>query len=257
MDGDFWGLITWGPPGSGKSRKEIKDLAQAYGEWDKVRDPETGAYVSYVPLDGMNWDAWKEWMKHDLGDFLSMIQRVQDKGRQVVMGVLDDAGRVASNQKWQSEFGKAINDYANVQRRDFASLHFTTPNPQWILGHIRGMPGGHTARVVKLSGNKYQRHMRCAKVYEGWMSPDFRKSGVSLLWEDYFDVWLPPRVEKEWEEVNRTYSKLALEEAKKVYAAMREKGQDKKAEQFKAEQEAAMGMKIDPDDYAPTPDTSL
>ena len=247
VENDMWAEVVWGGSGCGKTRYVIKKLAQVWGEWTDGRD-KNGEKITYVPLDGMNWDAWKTWMKHDLGDFIGMIDFVQNKGRQVLMGCLDDAGRVASNQKWQTKFGQTVNDYANVQRRDFACLNVTTPHPGWVLGHIRNMPGGHTVKVNRASGNKYQRQLRYASVYEGWLSPDLKRSGVKLLWRDWFDVWLPPKVEAEWEPVNQQYSRLALEETKKTYYDMMERGNKREAKRLKEEGEKQWGKDFGLDD---------
>ena len=247
IDNDFFGLITYGPPGNGKTRHTIILLAQVYGEWEDARD-KNGNKISMVFEDGMNWDAWKEWMKHSLEDFLGMIDHAHNKGRQVLMGALDDAGIAASNLRWQEQMGKALSDYANVQRRDFACLDFTTPSPLWLLGHVRNMPGGHTARVNKTTGNKYQRHRRYARIYEGWMSPDFKKSGVRALWDDWFSTKIPERVEREFEPVNRHYAEVAIQTARELYYKMKGKGQDKKAEEYRRELAEKAGIKIKTDE---------
>lgn len=244
---DFYGMITEGPPGSGKTRLLMKKLATVYGEWQTGRDKDDDK-ITYMPLECMDWDAWKTWMPHDLGEFLAMVRHVQNKGRQALMGGLDDAGRVASNQKWQTDFGRNINEYANVQRRDFGGLDFTTYSRAWLLGHIRNMPGGHYARVARISGNKSQRQLRRARVYEGWESPDLKKRGVKLQYEEHFDIWLPPRVEREWEPVNRKYAQLAIEDAEATYHRMMEKGRDKKAEGFRREFEEKTGKSLETDD---------
>lgn len=247
LDNDFFGLITYGAPGSGKTRHNIKLLAQAYGVWEDARD-KNGNKISIVRPEGMNWDAWKEWMKHTPEDFIGMIEYAHNKGRQQILGTLDDAGIAAANYSWQQELGRAINTYANVQRRDFACLDFTTPDPRWLLGHIRNMPGGHTAKVIRTTGNKYQRHLRRATIYRGWMAPDLKKSGVKGLWIDKFSIHLPQRVEEEFEPVNRKYAELAIEEVKKAYLKMKEKGKEKRAKQFRDEMEIKSGIKINTDE---------
>lgn len=250
LENDFWGAITYGGPGSGKTRLKIKQLAQIYGEWSDGRD-KNGNRFSYVPLDQMNWRAWKDWMRHTIEDFLEMIDHAHNKGRQQMYGVLDDAGIAAANYKWQQHLGQALNDYANVQRRDFACLDFTTPDPRWLLGHVRNMPGGHSIKVVRTTGNPYQRHIRCANVYEGWMSPDFKKSGVSLLWHDWFDTRLPQFVEEEFDPINRKYAELAIERIREAYYEMKGKAknprQEKKAEMWLEEQEKKTGFEIPTD----------
>lgn len=247
MTNDFFGLVTYGPPGNGKTRHTIKLLAQVYGDWEKARD-KNGNRITIVTADGMNWDAWKIWMKHTPEDFIGMVEYAHNKGRQQIMGCLDDAGIAAANYSWQEELGKAINTYANVQRRDFACLDFTTPDPRWLLGHLRNMPGGHTARVNKYSSNPSQRDIRYARVYQGWMSPDLKKTGVTALWDDWFRVRLPKRVEQEFEPINRKYAELAIEKVKEAYYRMKEKGQTKKAERFKEELRAKQGVKIEVDE---------
>ena len=250
IENDFWGMINWGPPGSGKTRYLIKLLATVHGVWETAQDAN-GNKVTVVYEEGMNWDAWKEWMAHTPEEFITMIKHAHDKGRQQIIGSLDDAGIAAANYSWQEELGRAINQYANVQRRDFASLVFTTPDPTWLLGHVRGMPGGHTARINKWSGNKYQRTIRYARVYEGWKSPDMKKSGVTYQFDDFFKIRMPERVEAEFEPVNRRYAELAIQEVEKAYYKLMEKGKDKEANRLREKMADKAGIKFVADGEKP------
>lgn len=242
-ENDYFGGIIHGPPRSGKSGYVIRIEAIVYGQWEKARAPN-GDKITMVFEDGMKWDAWKVWMRFTPPQLIDMIEYAQRKGRQQILGALDDAGVSAANYSWQEDFGKAINTYANVQASDFASLLYTTPDPRWLLTHIKNMPGGHTGRINKYTGDPYAGHIRYCRMYVGWISPDFKKSGVKPLYNDWFSKYLPDRVYQEYNPVRRTYANLAKDQVKRSYYRMLEKGQAERAERFRSTMEKKVGIRI-------------
>jgi hypothetical protein len=135
------------------------------------------------------------------------VMKVRETSRvQRLLLVWDDAGFWLSHYDYHNPFLKAVSEYLNVSASDWASIIYTTPNPKWVLTHVRNLPGGHTGRVTKVTGNPYQRTLRYIKVYKGWVAPDLKKSGVNLVFQDHFDVRLPDDVFKEYDEVRRSYA---------------------------------------------------
>ena len=213
---EYFGLVVYGPLRSGKSSYSIQALAEVYGVvntpgWKKALylldwPSWVDWFLENVELD---WDAWKRFMVFKPREFVAKVKETNSEQRLLL--IWDDAGFWLSHYDYHNPFLKAVAEYMNVLASDWASVIFTTPNPKWLLTHVRNLPGGHTGRVSKATGNPYQRTLRYMKVYEGWMAPDLKKTGVRPIFIDHFDVKLPNDVFQEYDAVRRSYA----EEAKK------------------------------------------
>lgn len=240
---EYFGLIVYGPLRCGKSVFSIKLLAQVYGE-TRVTNDENGNLVLEVLKP--NWEAWKEWMVFFPEEFFEKVDQVQKTGRQQKMIVWDDAGLWASQYRWSEEFAKRLSEYFNVAASDFASIVFTTPDPRWLLKYIRDLPGGHTGRPIKVTGNPRQRDLRLIRIYEGWIAPDLKKSGVNPIVEDQFSVRLPDDVFREYDAVRRSYARVAKERCMELIKEMRFRAPNY-AESFKEKMEE-FGLEDEGDD---------
>ena len=153
------------------------------------------------------WDAWKDWLLFKPREYVMKIRETSDVQRCCV--VWDDAAFWLSHYGYKNPFLKAVGEYLNVAASDWASIIFTAPNPKWLLTHVRGLPGGHTGRVSKMTGDPWAQRLRYMSVYEGWTSPDFKKSGVHAIFQDKFSVILPNKIFYEYDKVRRGYAQEA------------------------------------------------
>ena len=243
-EGEFWGDVTYGPLGCGKSRREIRVLGELRGETEIfIVDGEQVELVVWP-----DWDAWRDWLVFMPEDFLGKLDFVEQKGRQLPSLVWDDAGVWASNQRWAEEFSKDVTQYINVMRSDFANITLTTPNPLWLLKGFRTLPGGHTTRINRSTGNKYQKHLRYGRCYEGWMSPDFKKTGVKPLFDDWFSTRMTKKASEEYVAVRRTYASKMKEKLKATYNRMKEEGKEKEAKNWRRDLKEGAGVEIEDDE---------
>lgn len=243
-EGEFWGNTVYGPLGSGKSRYTIRVLGELRGETEVFTvDGEKVELVTAI-----DWNAWRDWMVFMPEAFLAKLDYAEQKGRQLPCLVWDDAGVWASNQRWAEEFSKQITQYVNVMRSDFANITLTTPNPLWLLKGFRTLPGGHTTRVNRKTGNQYQKHLRYARCYEGWMSPDFKKTGVKPIFDDEFSTIMPQRTSEEYGNTRRKYATEMKNRLQQTYYELKEEGKEKEAKRMKRDLKDVAGVALEDDD---------
>lgn len=212
---DYFGLVTYGPLRCGKSSHAIQILAEVYGilenpDWKKQMCLGFEDWANWVhDKTTPQWDAWKTWLVFKPREYVNKVR--EETKIQRCMIVWDDAAFWLSHYGYKNPFLKAVGEYLNVAASDWASILFTAPNPKWLLTHVRGLPGGHTGRVSKLTGDLWAQQLRYMKVYEGWNTPDFKKSGVTAIFMDKFTVRLPNKVFYEYDLVRRSYAAVAKE----------------------------------------------
>jgi hypothetical protein len=160
------------------------------------------------------------------------------------MLVWDDAAFWLSHYGYKNPFLKAVGEYLNVAASDWACILFTAPNPKWLLTHVRGLPGGHTGRVSKMTGDFWAQQLRYMKVYEGWTTPDFKKSGVNAVFMDKFNVRLPNKIFAEYDKVRRTYASIAKERMYSTLEYIEKAWGEGKATKVKEEMVAATGFEL-------------
>ena len=228
---EYFGMIVYGPLRCGKSSFAVQELAEVYG--DPWRNPPV-----------YDWNAWKKWMTFLPEEFFHLVDVVQQKGKQAPCIVWDDAGLWASQYRWAEEFAKRISDYTSVAGTDFASIIFTTPDPRWLLKHIRDLPGGHNGRVSKMTGNPYQRTHRYMKIYEGWLAPDLKKSGVKAKYEEFYDVMLPDDVFQDYDKVRRRYAQIAKQRVLELLEDVRKRKGEEYAETIRQKIEREVGIEL-------------
>lgn len=225
---EYFGLIVYGPLRHGKSSFSIQVLAEVYSclnqpDWKEALEYPFEKWVDWFNAfvqPNLDWNAWQKWMCFLPEEFFSIVDMVQKTGKQAPLIVWDDAGLWASQYRWAEEFAKRLSDYLSVAATDFASIIFTTPDPRWVLKHIRDLPGGHTGKVIKVTGNPYQKTRRYIKVYEGWLLPDLKKSGVKPIYIDMYDVRLPQKVFLEYDAYRRKYAEIAKQRAIEIVQEM-------------------------------------
>lgn len=232
----------------GKSSHAIQVLAEVYGilehpDWRKVLTLPWEEWYNWVnDCTTPKWDAWKEWMVFEPKDYVKKIR--EESSVQRCMIVWDDAAFWLSHYGYKNPFLKAVGEYLNVAASDWACILFTAPNPKWLLTHVRGLPGGHTGRVSKLTGDFWGNQLRYIKVYEGWNTPDFKRSGVNAIFMDKFSVMLPSKVFYDYDQVRRSYAKRGKERMWETLEYIETSYGKEKAGKAKVEIEAATGLTL-------------
>lgn len=216
-DDQYFGLLTYGFLRKGKSVYAMRVLAQVYGK----KEVDSKGRLIHIKKD---WEAWKKHMVWLPEDFIRKIQEVQDKGCQYPLIVWDDAGMWASHYRWGEEFSKALSDYVNAQGTNFASVMFTTPDPRWLLVHLRNIPGGASCKIY----NNYElgKNWRKARAYRGWFSPDFKKSGAKAIYDDDFQVRLPDPVFLEYYKMRKGYNQIFIDKLRDTLATLPQRYQN-------------------------------
>lgn len=249
VDNDYFGNIVYGPLRSGKSSLSIQLLAEVYGtlktpNWKqalfKLDWEEWKIWFQTYVQPRLEWDAWKTHMVFKPREFLEKVREPSKQQR--VLLVWDDAGFWLSHYDYHNPFLKAVSEYMNVLATDWASVVFTTPNPRWLLTHVRNLPGGHTGRIAKTSGSPRSRHLRRMRVYEGWIAPDMKKTGVTAVLEEHFGVILPNDVYKEYNTVRRGYADEAKERMEETLQFIEKKYGDETAEKKREEFQKLTGL---------------
>jgi len=210
---EYFGLMAYGPLRCGKSSYGIQVLAEVCGiiknpEWKKAMRLPLPQWQDWV-LENTEpeWDAWKTWLLFTPREFVNKIKETSREQR--CMLVWDDAGFWLSQYGWNDPFVQSVAEYLNVLATDWACVLFTTPDPRWILTHVRRLPGGHTGRVTKITGAEGGQFLRYMTVYEGWVLPDLAKHRVRRVFQDHFSVKLPSEVFWEYDEYRRRYTAIA------------------------------------------------
>lgn len=224
---EYFGLMVYGPLRYGKSSYVIQLLAEVYGT---PNEPD--------------WDAWKRHMVFKPREFVQKTK--ETKKSQKILLAWDDAGFWLSHYGYHNPFIKSVAEYLNVAATDWASIIFTTPSPKWVITHVRNLPGGHTGRITKITGNPYgkQPRLRYIRVYRGWIAPDFKKSGVNVVFQDNFNVMLPNDVFKEYDQVRRSYTEEAKERMLETLHHIEKAWGSEVAERKHLEIEQLTGVKI-------------
>jgi len=244
---DYFGLLVYGPLRCGKSSYVIQLLAEVYGilknkDWKKmVRKPWDEWKKWALENTELKWDAWKERMVFEPKDFVHKVAEENIKQRPLL--VWDDAGFWLSHYGYHHPFVKTVADYLNVAASDWSSLVFTTPNPKWVLTHVRRLPGGHTGRISKDTGDPGAWHLRYLRAYQGWIAPDMKKEGVRTVFQDNFRVVLPDKVFNEYDKVRRGYARRGKERMRETLHFIEEHWPDRK-EKKQAEIEKGTGFEL-------------
>lgn len=245
---DYFGLVTYGPLRCGKSSQAIQVLAEIYGilenpDWKKMIVRSWEEWANWVTDKTVpKWDAWKDWLLFKPREYVEKVR--EENNIQRCMIVWDDAAFWLSHYGYKNPFLKAVGEYLNVAASDWACILFTAPNPKWLLTHVRGLPGGHTGRISKMTGDPWAQQLRYMKVYEGWTTPDFKKSGVNAIFMDKFSVILPNKVFYEYDKVRRSYAQLAKERMLDTLDYIEKAWGESKAAKSKAEMQLATGIQF-------------
>lgn len=201
--------IIYGEPRIGKSVYALKVLNQVY---------------DYI----WGWDKWRVYeeclgFKPD-----EVLLQWKSLDRKIPGYIWDDAGCWLFTLDYQDPLLKEIQRYMNLLSTDIQCLILTTPDPRWILNKIGGMPGSKWIKILR----KYSdyRHLgpwpdsvrfgRMAKLYNPFIAPDLKKTGVSKpriqdefscrLDDDLYEYYKPRREHYATEVKKRMWEALSV-----------------------------------------------
>lgn len=193
-------LIVYGPLGYGKSSYSIKVGVEVLQEVYEVSEQEA-------------WELIKQFIVFHPRQFFEKIRQVENTvDKRVPFLIWDDAGLWLYALDWTDPFVAAVGKYLNVARTHLASLICTTPLPTWIVKKLRNFPQSFTIKIIKETGMPGEdRWRRIAKAYRSWVTPDMKRSGVKLVYQDYFKCKLPTKFYWDWYKPLRdAYEDMAL-----------------------------------------------
>ena len=174
---EFKLFIVYGPLGIGKSAFALKVASEIYGSYENVKK-----YVVFHPKD-----------------FVEMCLHMSEEHKRDKLLIWDDAGLWLFYLQFSDPFVQAVTKYMNVARTNWASLIMTTPTPTWVAHKLRNFPQNVSIKIVKEASNlDHPQRPRIAKAYRSWVSPDFRRQGVRLIYQDWFTAMLPHAFFWDW-----------------------------------------------------------
>jgi hypothetical protein len=187
---DFLLVIIYGPLRMGKSAYAMKVLGQVYEYFygEKLSVGLLKKYMGFHPAEVID-------------DWMDITERIP-------MYIWDDAGFWLYSMDWNNPLLRAIQKYFNVIGTDMNTLVLTTPDPTWILSKLVNMPGTLRGRVMKRDSTRWGRKVRGYKPYR---SPDLKKTGVNVKWEDTFNCKIPDEVYSYYKPLRDGYARLAKE----------------------------------------------
>jgi len=205
---EFKLFIVYGPLGIGKSAFSLKVAAEIYGSYDKVKD-----HIVFHPKD-----------------FVDKCLTMSQKGKREKLLIWDDAGLWLFHMDYWDPFVQAVIKYMNVARTNWAAIILTTPSPSWVQHKLRYFPQNITIKILKQASDKdHSGKPRLAKAYRSWVAPDFRHTGVRLMYVEKFNAMLPMEFYWDWykplrdsyalqasEGMRKQLDKLQKEETKKL-----------------------------------------
>ncbi len=203
---DFNLVIIYGPLRMGKSAYAMKVLGQVY---------------DYFYGEKLSPDLLKEFMGFHPAEVIDAWMNID---KRIPMYIWDDAGFWLYSMDWNNPLLRAIQKYFNVIGTDMNTLVLTTPDPTWILSKLVNMPGTLRGRIMKRDGTRWGRVCRGYKPYR---SPDLKKTGVNVKWEDTFNCKIPDKVYEYYKPMRDGYARQAKQMV--IDTIMKKKDDDQKA----------------------------
>jgi hypothetical protein len=197
---EFSLFMVYGPLGIGKSSYAIKVMAEVLGEKNKPDYNKVKDYMVFHPQD-----------------FVEKCYKMAEQGQRDKAIIWDDAGLWLFALDFKNPFIQAIIKYLNVARTNWGAFILTTPTPSWIIYKLRSFPQSVTIKILKVNDDMGRRQrLRVGRAYRFWVMPDMKKTGVRVLYEDYFDAMLPDDVYHDWyQPLRATYAREAALLARK------------------------------------------
>jgi len=187
-------FIPYGPLGIGKTTYACKVVAQIYGT-----------------KGNPNWEAVKSRMVFHPREFVEKTEALMESGKKDYVLIWDDAGLWLNSLEHWNPFVRSIVKYLNVMRTNLAGLILTSPMPTWVIKKVRGFPQAVTLRITRTRDDtKRRKRYRVAKAYRYWVIPDMKKSGVRIIYEDYFTALMPNDFYDWYKPIRDSYAQKAI-----------------------------------------------
>lgn len=201
---EFDAFIVYGPLGYGKTSYSCQGLAEAYGIHNNV----IGGCNSKGEPYYSDWEAVKKRMKFHPAEFIKYLLEIEERDISLIW---DDAGLWLYALDWHHPFIKAVGRYLNVARTDLGSIIFTTPSPTVMIKKIRDLPQARTIKIVKRDKDNLKTgyKLRLARIYQTWITPDMKKTGVKETHQDIFQAHMPDDFYNWYHPIRAHYAKVA------------------------------------------------
>jgi len=242
---EFEAFLVYGPLGYGKSSYCCQAAAEAYG----VLNEKVGGYTEDGEPYYMDWEAVKSRLLFHPKDVMNHLLNIEERD---ITFIWDDAGLWLYALDWNHPFLKAFSRYLNVARTDFGSILFTTPTPTMVIKKVRDIPQCRTVKIVKrdVDNPRTRYKIRLAKIYQTWISPDMKRSGVKETHRDMFNAYLPDDFYEWYKPIRDYYAKLAKSMIKKEVAGLLKDLLGENAEKESEFYESAEKMMFEAEDLA-------
>lgn len=209
--GDFLLIIIYGALRSGKSAYAMKVMGQVY------------EYFFGRPLSIDLIDQYMGFHPNEV------VQQWMEITKPLPMYIWDDAGFWLYSMDWNDPLLKAVQKYINVIGTDMSCLMLTTPDPTWILSKLLNMPGTLRGRVIKsdsifgASDSPSKLWARKVRGYKPYRSPDLKKTGVNVKWEDTYSCYIQDDVYEYYFPKRKHYATMAKQNIGNVLLKVRAK----------------------------------
>lgn len=184
----FLGMLVTGVQRIGKSSYSCKCLAQACGEWGRVKSDITDRDV--LICYESDYEAVKPWVVFLPREFLNLIFAYSEEKQRAA--IWDDAGFWLFALDWYEPFVKAVSRYIQLAGTQFGSLIMTTPDQKLVSSKVLdSLPKMKLCEISEFGRETYKVRPRIARIYEKWNWADGKRGGVKKKWTDKFNAMLP------------------------------------------------------------------
>jgi hypothetical protein len=146
---------------------------------------------------------WKKHMFFRPEEFIQVVKDAYFKRKRIKALCVDDAGFGLFAWNWNKPFVRAFVQFINVARTVVANIILTTPNPCMVVKKLTTLDA-YFVKVMRAKAPNDGAYARLAKGYKNIMMPSGMRR-IRVLFEDYFNAWLPDDVYSEYYEYRYGY----------------------------------------------------
>jgi hypothetical protein len=210
----FYIFIVYGPLGYGKSTYSFKLGVEVLKKAYHIED------------NNKAWEKIKQFIVFHPVQFFEKLDQIEESRlKRVPFLIWEDAGLWLYAMEWNDPFIESFIKYLNVARTHLAALICSSPSPEWVLRKLRRFPSAYTIRIIKETGNKLGDclYRRIARIYQSWIAPDMKFSGVYHLHDDKFNCKMPDDFYVWYKPIRDSYEEMALNVMKEKWNKLKEK----------------------------------
>jgi hypothetical protein len=209
----FYIFIVYGPLGYGKSAYSFKLGVEVLKK------------VYHIEDNNEAWEKLKQFIIFHPVQFFEKIEQIEESRlRRIPFLIWEDAGLWLYAMEWSDPFIESFIKYLNVARTHLAALICSSPSPEWVLRKLRRFPSAYTVKIIKETGNTFGDcpYRRLAKIYEFWIHPDLKHSGVRSRHVDEFNCKMPDDFYVWYKPIRDSYEDMALNVMKEKWNKLKE-----------------------------------